>query len=473
MDHLISLVEASSAICRGDVTPLELVADCCTRINRFDSQVHAWVVVDASGAFQTAERLTRELADGIWRGPLHGIPVGIKDLVDVKGFPTRAGSTLTDAAPADRDAAVVGRLRSAGAIILGKTVTTEFACFDSSPTRNPWNVAHTPGGSSSGSAAALALSMCFGAIGSQTGGSITRPASYCGVAGCKPSFGRVSRAGVLPVSFHLDHVGPMARTAADCAVLLSAIAGDDPQDPACVPFLPLPSGEGQSEAPSSPHPTLSQGERDIQQRLAGAPAPPRLGILDSFFFDGADSEVARLTRNALDALRGQGATLIELPLPSGFEHVHAMHRRLMAAEAADFHRRTFGAPREGYGPNMAALLAEGFSISIDDYQAALRHQAQFQNALARTLAGVDALVTPSTPTAAPASLASTGDPRFNSPWSFAGAPSVSIPCALTPAGLPISLQFIGPAWSEAKLLAIAIWAEERLGFRGVPPMLQA
>ncbi|MBI3836526.1 MAG: amidase, partial [Planctomycetia bacterium] len=232
MDDSISLVEAAAAIRRGDSTPLELVADCCTRINRFDSQVHAWVVVDASAAFQAAERLTRELADGWWRGPLHGIPLGIKDLVDVEGFPTRAGSPLTETAPARQDATVVARLRAAGAIILGKTVTTEFACFDPSPTRNSWNLANTPGGSSSGSAAALALSMCLGAIGSQTGGSITRPASYCGVAGCKPTFGRVSRSGVVPVSFHLDHVGPMARTAADCAVLLKAIAGDDPRDPA-------------------------------------------------------------------------------------------------------------------------------------------------------------------------------------------------------------------------------------------------
>jgi aspartyl-tRNA(Asn)/glutamyl-tRNA(Gln) amidotransferase subunit A len=472
MNHPFSLAEASSAIARGDLTPLELVADCCTRINRFDSAVHAWVVVDGSGAFQAAERLTRELADGKWRGPLHGIPVGIKDLVDVAGFPTRAGSPLTEAGRADRDATVVARLRAAGAIVLGKTVTTEFACFDPSPTCNPWNVAHTPGGSSSGSAAAVALGMCFGAIGSQTGGSITRPASYCGVAGCKPTFGRVSRAGVMPVSFHLDHVGPMARTAADCAVLLEAIAGDDPIDPTAVPrdhfaqgdvskHLPLPLGEGRGE-----------GEpRGATAGLSSSVVAPRLGIIEPFFFEGADPEVAELTRNSIDVLCGQGAARIELPLPPGFNDVHAMHRRLMAAEAADFHRAWFAAPREGYGPNMAALLAEGFAISIGDYQAALRHQALFRNAISRTLAGVDAFVTPSTPTAAPASLASTGDPRFNSPWSFAGVPTVSIPCALTQAGLPISLQFVGPAWSEAKLLAIAIWAEQRLEFHGVPPML--
>jgi Asp-tRNA(Asn)/Glu-tRNA(Gln) amidotransferase A subunit family amidase len=450
MNHPPSLVETSSEIRHGNVTPLELVADCCTRINQCDSQVHAWVVVDASGAFQAAEWLTKELAEGKWRGPLHGIPVAIKDLVDVDGFPTRAGSPLTDSAPAARDAAVVARLRAAGAIILGKTVTTEFACFDPSPTRNPWNLEHTPGGSSSGSAAAVALAMCLGAIGSQTGGSITRPASYCGVAGCKPTFGRTSRAGVVPVAFHLDHVGVIARTAADCALLLKAIAGDDPQDPASIP----------REAAS--------GEPGIGNS-AGA-QPPRLGVLRPFFFEQAESEVARLTENALDILRNQGATLIDVPLPVGFEQVHAMHRRLMAAEAADFHRARFAAPRDGYGPNMAALLDEGLKITIGAYQEALRHQAQFKSAMARSLAGLDALVTPATPTAAPASLASTGDPRFNSPWSHAGVPTVSIPCALTAAGMPIALQFIGPAWSDERVLAIGTWAEARLAFHRAPAM---
>jgi Asp-tRNA(Asn)/Glu-tRNA(Gln) amidotransferase A subunit family amidase len=446
MNSPLTLLEAASAIRHGNRTPRELVADCLDQINRHDAQVHAWVSVDAAGALQTAEQLGGELSQGRYRGPLHGIPVGIKDLVDVAGMATRAGSPLTDPRPAARDATVVERLRASGAIILGKTVTTEFACFDPSPTRNPWNLAHTPGGSSSGSAAAVALGMCLGAIGSQTGGSITRPASYCGVAGCKPTFGRVSRAGVMPVSFHLDHVGPMARTAADCTVLLAAIAGDDPRDVACAP-------------------------RENLEIAQAAAEPPRLGVIWRYFFDQAEPELARLTSQALDALAAAGAKLVELPLPAGFEHVHAMHRRLMAAELADFHRTAFGAPRDGYGPNIAGLLAEGFAVSLADYQEALRHQESFRNAMARTLAEVDALVTPATHTAAPEGLQSTGDPRFNSPWSHAGVPTVSIPCALTAAGLPISLQLVGPAWSEARLLAVATWCEGQLGFRVVPPML--
>lgn len=450
MQYSLGLAEAALAIQQRTLSPLELVKECLQQIDRWEPRLSAWVAVDRESALQAAQGLTDELARGTVRGPLHGIPLAIKDIVDVAGFPTRAGSNLTDPRPAAEDAPVVARLRRAGAIILGKTVTTEFACFDPSPTRNPWNLAHTPGGSSSGSAAAVAVGMCAGAIASQTGGSITRPASYCGVAGVKPTFGRVSRRGVTPVSFHLDHVGVMARSAADCAALLHVIASDDAQDPGAV----------------------SHGKFSLDECLAqvARQEPPRLAVLRSFFFDGAEREVAEMTDTALGQLRAAGAEVVDVALPEGFDEVHAMHRRVMAAEAADFHRAAFGAPRAGYGPNMAALLAEGFALSIADYQAALRHQHKFGQAVARILPGFDALVTPATPTAAPAALSSTGDPRFNSPWSFAGVPTVSIPIALVQAGLPISLQLIGPAWSEAKLLATAIWCERKLEFSARPPM---
>ncbi len=400
-------------------------------------------------ALAAAEVADRELAAGHDRGPLHGVPIGVKDIVDVQGLPTRAGSPLTSADPAAADATVVARLRSAGAIILGKTVTTEFACFDPSPTRNPWNLDHTPGGSSSGSAAALALGMCSGAIGTQTGGSITRPASYCGVAGCKPTFGRTSRTGVAPVSFHLDHVGAIAHTATDCGLMLSAMSGDDPRDLAC-----------------EPKPAFAFD-------AAAHVAPPRLGVIRPYFLDEADAETAELTREAIEKLAGQGATIVELPLPDGWDDVHAMHRRIYFAEAADVHQRTFGAPRAGYGPKMAELLTEGFAISSAEYQAALRHQSGFRHAMARLLANVDAVLTPATPGPAPASLATTGDPRFNAPWSHAGTPTVSIPFALTSANLPIALQLVGNAWSEPRLLSAAAWCEERLGFAETPSLMSS
>lgn len=451
MNAPLTIVEAAAAIRRGSLTPLELVAECLERIGRFEPDIAAWVALDTEGALQTAERLTHQRAVQKGYGPLYGIPVAIKDIVDVAGMPTRAGSPLTDDAPATQDATIVARLRAAGAIILGKTVTTEFACFDPPPTKNPWNPACTPGGSSSGSAVALALAMCAGAIGSQTGGSITRPASYCGVAGVKPTFGRTSRAGVVPVAFHLDHVGPMARTAADCALLLHAIAGPDARDPACSP-------RANFELPDDP------------AALASA-NPPRLGVMRRYFFETAEAETAQLTEAALRTLQREGAKLVELPLPEHFDNVHTMHRRIMVSEGAEYHRLKYGAPRAGYGPKMAAFIEEGLAVTMEACHEALRHQTAFRDAVDRSLADVDALAIPSTASPAPADLTSTGDPRFNSPWSHAGVPTVSIPCALTKAGLPVSLQLIGPAWSEPRLLAVAVWCEEVLGYREFPPLL--
>ena len=237
----------------------------------------------------------------------------------------------------------------------------------------------------------------------------------------------------------------MARTAADCAVLLQAMAGADPRDPAAAP----------------------RANFDIEK----AAAAPRLGVIRPFFFATADREVAALSERAIAVLESHGAHPVEIGLPESFAEVHVMHRRLMAAEAADFHWAHFTTQPGEYGPHLAALLIEGLDTSMADYQEALRHQVGFQNALVPLLADVDALVTPATVSAAPG-LETTGDPRFNSPWSYAGLPTVSIPCALTAAGLPISLQLIGPAWSEAKLLAIAAWCEQRLAFDALPTMCQ-
>ncbi len=443
-----TLVEAVAAIRRGFLTPLELVDSCLERIEQLEPAVSAWVTVEAEAAREQAEQMTRALDVGVEAGPLYGIPIGIKDIVDVVGMPTRAGSPLTSDQPASADATVVTRLREAGAIILGKTVTTPFACFDPPPTRNPWNEACTPGGSSSGSAAALAVGMCTAAIGTQTGGSITRPASYCGVAGLKPTFGRVSRQGIVPVSFHLDHVGTMARSIADCGVMLDVIAGPDPAGPACSNRPPL------------------QWQPNTLPRIA----PLRMGVLRPYFFDVADAETVELVETAIDKLEAAGGRRVELPLPEGFDRVLAMHRRIMACEAADYHRRQFGAPRDGYPPLLSALIEEGLAVAVSDYQEALVHQLGFHHAVERSLAEVDVLVVPATPTAAP-DRSTTGDPSFNAPWSYAGVPTAAIPCGLTAAGLPVSLQLIGRPWDEAHLLDAAYWCERELAFDAVPPLL--
>ena len=231
MDAFPPIAELVCKIRDKRLTPRELVDACLKRIERVEPDVRAWVSVDAEGARRRADELTELAARGEILGPLHGIPIGIKDIIDVAGWPTRAGSPLRDGHLAREDAAVVARLRNAGAIILGKTVTTEFAWIDPPPTRNPWDATRTPGGSSSGSAAAVASGMCVAAIGSQTGGSIIRPASYCGVCGLKPTFGVVSRVGVLPLSISLDHVGPIARCVDDLAVVFGVIADPDPVSP--------------------------------------------------------------------------------------------------------------------------------------------------------------------------------------------------------------------------------------------------
>src|SRR6266478_5368146 len=225
--------QAADEIRQGRLSPTELLDPCLAQIDRHEPRVRAWVFVDRESARAQCEQLTQELSRGQNRGPLHGIPLGIKDIYDVFDWPTAAGSRLWAQSIARRDATVVERLRQAGAVFIGKTVTTQYASFDPPPTRNPWHPGRTPGGSSSGSAAALACGMCLGALGSQTGGSITRPASYCGVAGCKPSYGRVSASGIVPLAPSMDHPGPIARSVRDLAILLQAIAGSDPLDPDC------------------------------------------------------------------------------------------------------------------------------------------------------------------------------------------------------------------------------------------------
>lgn len=434
--ELPTIPQAVELIRRGELHPRQLVDHCMRQIRRCEDRVHAWVHVDESGAVAAAERLGELARHGRLLGPLHGIPVGIKDIIDVAGMATEAGSPLLKGRVAEQDAPVVAALRAAGAIILGKTVTTEFACFDPSPTRNPWNPEHTPGGSSSGSAAAVALEMCLAAVGSQTGGSITRPAAYCGVAGLKPTFGCVDTTGVVPISRHLDHVGPLARSAVDLGAMFAAMTA------AADPWLPLPA--------------LS--------------APPPLAVIGEFFLQQADDAVRDVTVAASDALLQAGAQLQLLNLPPSFSLTLAMHRCVMAVDAAETHLQTFTSHQAAYGPRVRALIEEGLATMAIDYALALRHREQFRNDLETLLRDDVIAVTPATPTVAPAGLESTGDPSFNSPWSHAGLPTVTIPCGLTRAGLPCGLQLIGPPHREQRLLAVAAWCEQALAFSARPPL---
>ncbi len=424
-----SISSLLAAMKSGTLTSTALVERCLARIEAADRDLRAWVSVDASGARTEAARADDELARGVDLGVLHGIPIGIKDIFDVAGTVTGAGSPLRmkSESPAERDAVLVTALRRAGAILIGKTVTTQFACFDPPPTRNPWAAERTPGGSSSGSAAAVAVGMVPAAIGSQTGGSITRPAAYCGVCGMKPTFQTVSLEGVVPVASSLDHPGPIAQTVGDLRIMLQALTGTP-----CV---------------ASELPTMS--------RL-------KLGRLRRFFEDRVDPQL----RNALDTTISRfvsaGATIIDIDVPVEFSDVLVHHRRIMATEAAAWHRARFHAHRDDYGPCIAALIEEGLRTSFEDYTASKTHQQALTTAMAAQFQhSIDAMLTPAATGPAP-DAATTGDPCMNVPWSYTGLPTVSFPIGLSSDRLPLAIQLAGPYQYDWRLLDVAEVCERLL-----------
>jgi Asp-tRNA(Asn)/Glu-tRNA(Gln) amidotransferase A subunit family amidase len=425
----------------GRLSPVDLLEQCLARLDRYESQVRAWVLVDRAGARIEAERRAEEGRRGQWRGPLHGIPIAIKDIFDVFDWPTAAGSQCWAQAIARQDAVVVHRLRQGGAVFLGKTVTTAYASFDPPPTRNPWHLRHTPGGSSSGSAAALACGMCLGALGSQTGGSITRPASFCGVAGCKPTYGRLPLTGVVPLAPTLDHPGPMARRVRDLALLLQAMAGPDPG------------------APSPSPPSVPDWSAALDRPL---PAP-RLGLLKGLFHDRADPTMRSVMARVVEKLATAGAAIQERALPASFAEVLPRHRMVMAVEAARFHEPRLRAHPDDYPPCITALVREGLACPAPEYARCLEHRVELIRDMETTLIGLDALLMPAALGPAP-EAGTTGDPAFNSPWSYTGLPTVTFPVAFSAEGLPVGVQLVGRAWDEGALFSAAAWSEDVLGF---------
>jgi Asp-tRNA(Asn)/Glu-tRNA(Gln) amidotransferase A subunit family amidase len=441
-DGPMTITEAAEFIRRGELTPSDLLEQCLARIDRYEPQVRAWVYLDREGAREQAARLTEEVKRGKNRGPLHGIPIGVKDIIDVFDMPTGCGSKLWANSYARRDATCVERLRQAGAVILGKTVTTAYASFDPSITRNPWNLERTPGGSSSGSAAAVACGMCLGALASQTGGSITRPASYCGVYSLKPTYGRVSVDGVLPLAPSLDHVGVMANCVRDLAILLQ----------------PLARTEGITKAPTPYHylaeiDTPSTYERD-----------KRLAALPDFFPGRAEPVVARAFARFQETTKSTGWAWQNLPLPPSWNNVSTNHHLLMGVEAAVYHADRMRWHPEDFPPRISGLIESGLACAAPQFSLILEHHRTFQDEI--ETAFVDGWYTFATPaTVGPApGTDTTGDPVFNSPWSYAGLPTVSLPTDWTEEGLPISVQLVGRRWCEDDLLAVAAMLEESIGF---------
>ena len=443
--YALTIATAAERLRTQQLSPVTLVQSCLDRLDQLEPQLRAWVTVDREGALATARQYETEIKSGQYRGPLHGVPLGLKDIFFTAGMKTTMGSPIYADYIPDYDATAVRRLKQAGAIILGKVQTTEFAALAPSPTRNPWHLEHTPGGSSSGSAAAVAAQMCFGALGSQTYGSTIRPAAYCGCVGLKPTFGRISAYGVYPLAGSLDHVGIFSRTVADTALLLQALAGEDANDPMSA-AQPIP---------------------DYTAALA-APRPPRIGLVRDFFLEKAEAETQRHIEAVVEQLTQAGAQITEVSLPESFKGEPEAHFTMMFVESAYSHSEVYDRYKEQYSPQMKDLIEKGRQVSGVEYLETQRHQHAFRNEMDALCRTVDALLTPATPAPAPKGFTTTGDPTFNGPATFSGLPSLALPSGLSQTGLPLGLQLMGAAFVEEKLLAVGEWCADVLAFSETP-----
>ena len=419
--YLLSACDAVRLMQCRELSAAELMRSCLDRIAEREGEVHAFVHLDPVAAMAQA----RALDAGPWRGPLHGLPLGVKDLLDTADMPTAYGSAVYSGFRPAADAATVAMCREAGALLPGKTVSTEFAYFHPGPTRNPHGLGHTPGGSSSGSAAAVADCMLPLALGTQTAGSVIRPAAYCGVVGFKPSAHRVPRAGIKSLSETLDTVGTFGRSVEDAALLASVLMGD-------------------------------AGLREPLQGFA-----PRIGLCPTPDWAQADADVQAAWAQALQALAPQAARLAEAPWPAAMPDLVALQKSVMTHEMARALSHERVQHRAALSERLRALLDEGMAIT------AARHAADLvQTAAARTLAGAwfdnfDVLLAPSTTGQAPAGMA-TGDPLFCRGWTLLGLPCVHLPFAHGHGGLPVGLQLVARAGDDQRLLAVAQWCMARL-----------
>ncbi len=443
----LSASEAARQIKHKDLSPVTLAQSLLDRIDSLEPALKAWVYLDREEVLSEARRKEQEVGSGTIVGPLHGVPIGLKDIYYTAGIPTTACSKVYADFVPEYDATTVSSLKQAGAIMLGKTVTTEFACMDPSPAINPWNPAHTPGGSSSGSAVAVASGMCPAAMGSQTVGSVLRPASYNGLVGFKPTFGRVSRYGVIPVSWTLDTMGWLARTVEDAALLLQVMAGPDSADPV---------------ASRSAVPDYLKGLE--------TPAAPRIGILRRFYYEQADPETQQNVDQTLQQLSQAGAQVEELPLPDSIDTAIADQLLIMAVEGAAFHQPMYEKQAQDYQPKLREMLGRGLAIDAVSYSRAKERRLQFVTDMELLAEKADVLLTPSTPTPALADLSNTGNTIFQGPWTYCGLPAITIPSGLAQSGLPLGIQLAASPFAEVRLLSAASWCEGVLDLHLAPPV---
>ena len=444
--YQLSAAQAAAAIRSGDLSPMTLVEDLVQRIDELEPTLLAWVTVDREGALATAKASEIELEQSGPRGPLHGVPVGLKDIFYTAGLKTTAGSPLYADFIPEYDATSVAKFREAGAIVLGKTVTTEFADGDPSPTFNPWNLEHTPGGSSSGSGAAIAAGMIPIATGSQTVGSTLRPAAYNGIVGLKPTLGRISTYGVVPVSFSTDTVGIMVRTVEDAALTLDALAGYDPKDPA------------------SANVPVGQYHAAVYRRQT----PPRIGLLKDFFYERAEEEVRSHTDSVAQKLAGAGAIVEEVTLPGYFAKSVEDIASVVWAETAAFHINSYAHHREDYGTNISARMDHALESSPVPYIQAQQGRGLLQNSMQGLFAKYDALLSPCTPGPAPKDRTTTGPTFFQAPWTWIACPTIGLPSGLAANGMPLAIQLATGAFKEERLLGVAAWCERVLDAQLTP-----
>jgi aspartyl-tRNA(Asn)/glutamyl-tRNA(Gln) amidotransferase subunit A len=443
--HWLSAAEATRAFAARSLSPVELMQALLARIDALQPKLHAFIRLDAEAALAAARAAEAEIAAGRIRGPLHGVPVGVKDIVDVAGLPTTCHSRILLDNVAAADAAVVARLRQAGAIVLGKLATHEFAIGGPSfdlpfpPARNPWNPDHHPGGSSSGSGAGVAAGLFPVALGSDTGGSVRNPASCCGIVGLKPTYGLVSRRGVFPLSYTLDHVGPLTRSVADAALMLDAMAGHDPADPGSVETRARLFGR-----------ELDRGVRDL-----------RIGFVRHFHETDlpAHPEMAAALEEAARVLQAAGAELRTVTLPSLTEFA-GVNRVILTSEAWSVHAPWLRTRPGDYGRLSRRRLLPGAFIAAGDYVGAQRRRAQMIAAVEDTLREVDVLLCASSMDPAsrlddPEETARTYPRQARTPFNVTGHPALAMMAGLSRAGLPLSVQFVGRYFQDATVLRVA------------------
>lgn len=441
----LSATALGEKIKNRELSPVDAVEACLARIEATEPQLNAYVRVLADEARAAAKQAEEEIAAGHWRGPLHGVPVALKDLYDLADVPTTASSRVREDWMRDADSAAAERLKQAGAIILGKTHTHEFAYGVVTPTsRNPWDTERTPGGSSGGSGATVASSGAFMAMGSDTGGSIRIPAGLCGTVGLKPTFGRVSRAGITSLAWGLDHAGPLTRTVEDAATCLQVLAGYDPRDPGSV---------------DEPVPDYSAGLHDGIKGL-------RVGVPTNYFFDQLDEEVEAAVRKAYEQLESLGAELVDVALPMP-EQLGAVEFAILLPEASDYHRQMLRDKSALYTDEVRVMLEAGEFVPATTYIRAQRVRNLLQQEFRKLYDHVDVIVAPTiAATAVTAGTKSITWPdgseeplisaytRFAVPGNVTGLPCLSVPCGFSSEGLPIGFQAIGRPFDEATVLRL-------------------